>query len=326
MLVLLTASQVEAQSYSFQLAPQLHEIVSQRGKKVVLPYTLTNIGDPQVIRLSIYTLQIKDNEGNYDIDPYLAKENNISFQIVGGSVALDEPILIKNNEKLDFDIEMDIPPSINERDYAFSLIAETETQHGFSNANEILLQGGIGSNILLTVTDSGLIDSKGQIIQYDILSPKSITYKGKKIFFFNSNEAVPVLLIAANKGKNYTKASGSLTLIPQYSDKKSERPSYTIQPQYMFSGSQRILHTSKDPACDNNKTDICNKTHSIVFNAPVLGIFRLAAVVSFGENSQIGYDNITFVSFPFIPAIIALAGFIIITVSILRLRKHLAKK
>ncbi len=320
-LILVFPSKITAQSFSFQIAPQLHEIVSQRGKTVVLPYSLTNIGDPQLMTVSIYTFHVTDNEGNYAIKPFQAETDGITFRALGGALELNEPVIVRSNETIDFDIEITIPPHAQEADYMFSVIAETETQSGFNNASEIQIKGGIGSNILLTVSDSGATNSKGQIVQFDILSPQSITFRGQKIYFFNSNEPIPVLLIAANQGTNYTKASGSITLIPQYSDKKSELPSFTIHPQYIFSGSQRALQTAKNPGCESKEKDICKSAHSLVLNSPVMGIYKLAAVVSFGESTQIGYGNITFIAFPFTYLAIGMFGFLLILYFISRLKQ-----
>ena len=47
------------------LTPQLQEIIAQRNKTIKLPYTVTNLGDPQVITLKIYNLGAKNPGGQY---------------------------------------------------------------------------------------------------------------------------------------------------------------------------------------------------------------------------------------------------------------------
>lgn len=312
-----------AQSFSMELTPQLYELVSQRDKTITLPYTITNLGDPQAITLSMYTTSIKDNEGNTDISYYQQKDNQITFEILNSTVSLDKPFLLKSKNTLDFELTITIPESVNESDYLFSLIAETEPQQGFGNTSGVIMQGGIGTNIVLTVTDSGSIDQKGKIAQYEILDTKKFTFLGKEYIFFNSGDSIPIILIAANSGMNVTKASGSITVIPQNVNDKDEFPSFTIPPQLIPAGSQRILQATNGESCENS--ELCKKNTSLLVKAPLLGIYKLSSVVSFGETSQISYGNITFISFPLVEAasiILLLVGLIFI---FLFLRKKFAK-
>ncbi|MDQ5981956.1 MAG: hypothetical protein QG570_721 [Patescibacteria group bacterium] len=322
--LLFAPTNIHAQSFSFELAPKQYEIVSQRNKNITLPYTLTNYGDPQVITLSIYTLKITDNEGNYNVSPYKGTDTSITFSIAGSNVALDSPFLIKGKNTLDFDLEISVPEGIKESDYTFSLVAEIEPQKGFENTSTIMLQGGIGSNIVLSVSDSGNLDQKGNIVQYELLTNKIITLFDKKIAFFNSGEPIPVLLIASNTGTNAVKTSGSITLISNNKNKRIEQPSFTISPQYIFSGSQRLLKTS-NTFCKNNTDDICKKPHSLIIKSPFIGLYTISSVISFGENAQISYGAITFFTFPFVYATIIFLVIIILILLLPKIRRSIKK-
>lgn len=311
-----------ANSFSLQMTPQQYEVVVQPGKTITIPYRIANIGDPQTIRIGIYSLSIKDNEGNYTVHPYISNENNITFKIAGNTVALDSPFLFKTNNSLDFDLEISIPENIPEKDYTFSVIAENEVQKGFGTS-AIALQGGIGSNILLTVSKDGSTDQQGKIIQYELLSAKTISFNDKKYAFYNSNSLIPIMLIAANSGQNGTKASGSITLTSINRDLKSDQPSYTIHPQYIFPDSQRILKTATDSVCEKNDLELCKEPHSLIIKSPFMGIYKLAAVVAFGENSQIGYGNITFIVFPFWYTLICFGLLSIFISTLLVIRKKI---
>lgn len=319
----LLARPVQAQSFSLQMTPKQYEIVSQRNKVVTLPYTLTNLGDPQVITLSLYTLSVKDNEGNYDIVHYQQAEDTISFQTSGNTVSLDTPFLLKSKNTVDFELEITIPEAVRESDYLFSLVAETETQQGFGNTSSVVVQGGIGSNIILSVTDSGDLDQKGSIAQYELLNSRNVSLFGRKFIFFNSGEFIPVMLIASNTGNNITKVSGSLTLIPQAYKTKQDHPSFTIPPHVIPAGSQRILRTTSDSVCNATQSEQCKIPHSLMLEAPFIGIYKLAAVLSFGESSQISYGNVTFITFPFIQTSIGIVTIILLVFIFLRLRKRI---
>lgn len=316
---------IQAQSFSMQMTPKFYDVVSQRNKTITLPYTITNLGDPQVITLGIYSLSIKDNEGNYDITYFQQKEGSITFDIAGDSVNLDTPFLLKSKNTLDFELEMTIPESAQETDYLFSIIAELEPQQGFGNSSTITLQGGIGSNIILSVTDNGQLDQQGNIAQYEILSKKKFNLFGKQFAFFNSGEFIPIMLIATNTGANITKTSGSITLIPEHYNTKREHPSFTIPSQYLAAGSQRILKSATNPECNSNENDICSRPHSLIIKAPYIGNYKLAAVVAFGESSQISYGNISFIVFPFIHLLVLIIVLAILFFIFLRLRNKLLK-
>ncbi len=322
--LLFFSTNIDAQSFSFEMAPKQYEIVSQRNKTITLPYSLTNYGDPQVITLSIYKLSITDSDGNYKITPYNPTDSAVTFSIKNNTVALDEPFLIKNKNTLDFELSITVPENIQEADYTFALIAETEIQKGFENTSTIALNGGVGSNIILSVSDNGKLDQKGNIIQYEMITNKAITIRNKKIAFFDSNEPIPVVLLASNTGTNAVKTSGSITLISSNKDKKIEQPSFTISPQYIFAGSQRLLKTS-NTYCTNSSDEICKKPYSVIIKSPFIGMYNIAAVVSFGENAQISYGTVTFITFPFVYTLLFFIAVILFIVFLPKLRRYINK-
>src|SRR3989338_3635612 len=59
-----------ASQFSFSQSPQSHEVVAKPGSTVVLPFTLTNVGDPSVMELHVYVVTIEDTTGAYGIVPY----------------------------------------------------------------------------------------------------------------------------------------------------------------------------------------------------------------------------------------------------------------
>ncbi|HRN70947.1 MAG TPA: hypothetical protein PLS49_07250 [Candidatus Woesebacteria bacterium] len=321
-LFLYVPSIIVAQSFSIELGPKQQEIITQRNKTITIPYTITNYADPQVLNLSIYTLSVLDNEGNYDLTPYKNDDTGIHFKILGNTVALDSPFLLKSKNTLDFNLEITIPAEIQETDYTFSLVAQIEPQKGFENTNTILLQGGIASNIILSVTDSGNLDQKGNIIQYEFLTDKILNWGNKKIALLNSYQEIPVLLMASNNGNNAVKTSGSITLLSNNKEKRIERASFTIPPQYIFAGSQRLLKTS-DTYCENNLNSVCKKTHSVVIKSPFMGLYNVAAVVSFGENAQISYNTITFLVLPITYLSIFLIFIIVFLIFLPTLRRYI---
>lgn len=314
-------AQIRAQAFSIELGPKQHEIITQKNKTITIPYTVTNYADPQIITMSVYTLSVLDNEGNYDVKPYKNDDTGIQFKILGDTVALDSPFLLKSKNTLDFELQIVVPEEIQETDYTFSLIAEAEPQKGFENVNTITLQSGIGSNILLSVTNSGSLDQKGKIVQFNFVTDRLLSWRDKQIAIFNSNELIPIELTASNTGSNAVKTSGSITLISSNKNKRIEQPSFTIPPQFIFAGSQRPLKTS-DTFCTNNTEDVCKKPHSLIIKSPFFGIYNVAAVVSFGENAQISYSTITFITVPFLHISIFSVFFILLIIFIPKLRKY----
>ncbi len=200
-----------AQSFSLSLSPEKHEIISKRGQTITLPYSLSNLGDPQLLSLNVHSLKAADESKAYELSPFEQSANAPGFAVVNAEMELGKPFLMNGKSTVLFDLQITVPQNVPQRDYYFTFIAESEGMKGAEGQSSIQLEGGVGSHILLTVTDTGQIDHSAQIALFDIPSAYSIKLKGEKYYFVDSFRAIPFGITLVNNGKNYIKTSGTIS-------------------------------------------------------------------------------------------------------------------
>src|SRR3989338_3937484 len=123
---------VHASQFSFSQSPQSHEVMAKPGSTVILPYTLTNVGDPSVMELQIYALSVKDSEGSYDSIPYYSDNpEKIQFYLNNSLHSLQEPFFMNTSEAITYEIAVQVPENIKEGDYYFAVVGQTEQNKGF---------------------------------------------------------------------------------------------------------------------------------------------------------------------------------------------------
>lgn len=268
----ITAPALYAQSFSMSLNPEKHEVISKRGQIITLPYSLTNLGDPQLLLLKIYLLS-QTNSTHYELFPYEKITPKVQFAVVNAAMELNKPFLMNGKSTVLFDVEVTIPEATPIQDYYFTFVAESEALKGAEGTSSIQLEGGVGSNILVTVTDSGQVDRSAQITRFDIPSSRSTTIRGEKYYFVNSSQAIPFALTIKNIGKNYIKASGSINSAAAVPIKL---PETTI-----LSGSQKVISSTKTE----------------LFPSKIFGLEKIIATIQVG-NSQIIYGAANIIVLP----------------------------
>lgn len=163
----------------------------------------------------------------------------------------------------------------------------------------------IASNILITVTDSGIVEVKPSIALFDVLAKIKIRFFGKTFKFFDSFDPVPVNLIVYNKGKNLIKPEGTINLRGGF----GLNSKYDIIPKNILAGSQRLLEATPSALFDDKLPSTLTLTGFFI------GSYKLSTDISFGENSPQIFASTSFISFPFklfIGIIVAILGTIFI--------------
>lgn len=271
-LILILVPGVSAQSFSMSLHPEKHAVISKPGQIIILPYSLSNVGDPQVLSLKIYKLVPSSNSENYELTAYEETQSSPQFAVINAAMELNKPFLMNGKSTVLFDVEITVPENAQLKDYYFTFVAESEGLKGAEGTTSIQLEGGVGSHILLTVTDSGHIENSAQITRFDIPSSRSITLKGQKYYFVNSTQAVPFSLTIKNLGQNFINTTGTIN---SASGVPLKLPGKTI-----LSGSQKTISSS--PELSPNK---------------IIGLEKITAAIQIG-NSQVIYASANIIVIP----------------------------
>jgi len=313
--IFFVAQPVHAVQFSFSQSPQEYQVIAKPEATVVLPFTLTNISDPTVMKLQVYALSIQDSQGSYKLIPdYSDNPNSIHFDLNNSLHTLDEPFFMNTSEAIEYEIAVHIPKNIKEGDYYYAIVGQTEQNSGYVDTNTIFFQGGIGSIIYLTVNTKGVLSQSGNIAQFGVQSKHSITWRNKEYKLFDSFEYVPFVLSIANTGANVLQAEGSISIRPQFL--RSDSRLIIIDSTYVLSETNKTLISSK--SLDRNNT--------AMVRAPFLGVFTAQAVVRIDSTANTLLADILYIVFPFTYVVYGVGMFLIIATIMVYVRRIKGKE
>jgi len=300
----LYSGNVQAQQVSLSLSPPLLELFIKPGKAIMIAYKLENLGDPTFLNLKILPFEAKDNLGNIRIKSEF--EGPIRFSLDNADLTLDQPFFLKTKDSQQILLRIRIPENITDGDYYYSLLAETippATSEGIFSARA---KATIGSNILVTISNSGNIVIKPKII---LFSTKNGFMLGKNIRVFDSVDKIPVVLTVANKGKNMIKPEGQISLKGNF----GETAKYDIISKNILAESERMIEATPSAQVDcSDRRDAksCVST-SLILSGFFIGKYNLSTQIKFGENSPMVFGSTIFYAFP-----LKMVGGILLTIVI----------
>ncbi len=276
--LLIFPHQVFSQQVSLGISPPLVEIKIKPGKSILIGYQVQNFGDPVYIQAKVLPFEPKDNYGRIKLKNEFT--GPIQFSLDNATIKLEKPFFLETNKSEQLLLKIKAPEIANQGDYYYSLLIETLPpiyKEGVASAQS---KTTIGSNILITVTENGIIDIK----------PKNVIFTtGKKIF--DSFEPIPLTFIIANLGKNLIQTQGKIILKGNFGAKTE----FEIVQKNILSQSQRLIE-----ATPSGNLNLFNEPKSLVLpKGFYIGRYILTGEVSFGENSPKIFTNTTFFAFPF---------------------------
>lgn len=281
---------VQAQQFAFSLQPAQNHVIAKPGASMVLPYKLTNTGDPTVVKLQPYILTVKDSTGSYELIPYHSDIPNFpQFGTSDAALKLGEPFLISSQEAIEFDVIIVTNENIEERDYYFTFVAELDPTEGFKDTSRIILQSGIGSNIYLSITKDGSIQSTGEITQFNVQPQYNFNVRNHKIALFDSFQPVPIFLTVVNKGQRILQTSGSVSI---RSSMSSETTVIPISEQFVLANSQRLI-------AGKNEGILSSDDNSVTLPGTFIGAYSAQLAIHIGNTSEQEIITVHYYVFPF---------------------------
>lgn len=313
---MLYVSSINAQQVSLSITPPLLELVIKPGKSIMVAYRVENHGDPVMLTTRVVNFEPKDNLGNIRLKDDL--RGPMRFSLDNSEIQLERPFFLKTGESQQLLLRIRAPEGATSGDYYYTLLAETTPTNNPDRLTGTKTKASIGSNILVTITNSGIIEVKPKVVLFEILNKKK--FLGKKINLFDSFDKIPLVFILENKGKNLIKPEGKITLTGNF----SEKIEYDIIPKNILAESQRLVEAV--PAGNQaTSSSQLNTNHSspvtLTISGFFIGLYRLSSQVSFGENSPTVFANTSFYAFPFK----LLGGLILIIILIIFIIKRFSQ-
>lgn len=277
---------VNAQQVSLSISPPLLEVIIKPDKSIMIAYKIGNHGDPVYLNARLVNFEPRDNLGNIKLKNDLT--GPIRFSLDNADRELERPFFLKTGESQQLLLRIRAPEGAPEGDYYYTLLAETLPPTSIDGIVTSRAKTTIGSNILITVTESGVVEVKPRVVLFDFLSNLNIF--GQKLRIFDSFDNVPLVFIVENKGKNMIKPEGKINLTGNFGEKQQ----FDVVPKNILSDSQRLIE-----ATPSAQTTFNNKPVSLLLSGFFIGYYRLSTQLTFGENSPTIFASNNFFAFPF---------------------------
>lgn len=287
-IILLIPTSTHAQQLSLSISPPLLEVVIKPGKSILVAYTIYNLADPSVLRATVSTFEPSDTVGNIRIKEAL--DGPVRFSLDNAEFQMGEPFFVKTKDKKQLLLRIRVPEGAPEGDYYYTLLASSQPSPGGEGFSSSQASGRIGSNILVTVTNSGRVDLKGKISTFETYTGFLFNFFGRQIRIFDSADTIPVKLVVENQGKNLIKPNGDVTLTGNF----GEKAVYDILQQNILAQSKRLLIATPSAQL----TRPLPEPATLVLSGFFLGRYKLSTQMNFGEGAPNIYGQTTFFAFP----------------------------
>ncbi len=298
---------VHAQQVALSLTPPLIETVIKPGKSIVIAYTIANGGDPLIMSTNISRFKPVGIDGGVELEN--TKDGPIRFNLENSDIQLGKAFFVKNGKGQQLLLKIRVPEGTPDGDYYYTFYAQNELGRLPEGQPSALTQARIGSHILITVTQSGVIDVNGGIGDFHINPRYTLKLFGRTYRIVESTDVIPVDLIVQNTGHTLAKPQGTITLRGSF----GEKAEYTLIPQNILSMSSRRIHAS--PSAELRLRDGGARTDaSLHINGFFVGKYILGANVDFGDKTQADSATTVFFAIPYklISAFILVCGLSII--------------
>lgn len=304
---------VNAQSVSLSLTPPLVEAVIKPGKSILIAYTLKNMGDPAIIHGSIKSFKPRGQTGQIQLLNKI--EGPVRFNLDNDNIKLDTPFFINSKESVQFLVKMRVPEGAPAGDYYYTFVVTTAPPENTFGGSVSKARVTIGSNILISVSQDGILEAKTYINQFNVIPTYQLKLFGKPVHIFESSDSIPVRITLFNEGNNIVKPVGNITLKGGFGEKKT----FDVVPQNILARSERLLIATPSAQinCENSKKKMCQIPTSFIIKGFYVGKYSLSAHVSPGEGISSSVKEITFYAFP-IKYTIGIVITLIIVLSILK--------
>ncbi len=210
------ARPVSAQNVSLGLWPPLLQVVIKPGKSITQVYKVYNYQDPVIINSQVTAFSPSDELGNINLVDCKQVETAgcdslewFSFQ--NADISLGQGFFVKSGNQQEVVLKITVPEYASEGDYYNSLLFSTQmpAREGGSSAQAI---SAIASNIMITVSKSGQLQSNFEISEFSARKHFNIFGFSFYLPVFDSNDEIPVILRVSNNDSAYNTVKGKVNI------------------------------------------------------------------------------------------------------------------
>ena len=304
---------VHAQSVSLSLTPPLVELLIKPGKTVVIPYTVTNTGDPVVVVPNVTSFSPKGIMGSVSLRREIV--GPVRFNLDNSDITFENGVFLKTGARRKFLLKIRVPENAPSGDYYYTFYIKTDPGPLFTGKSISKSTVVVGSNILITISKTYTTENKGSISSFDLENSVKLTIFGHRYNIVDSLSAIPFSMIVKNNGHNYIKPHGEILVRGPLGTVSK----HTIIPVNILAGSSRIVPATPtvSPDCTNH-TRLCNVPHSFILKGFFIGKQSLGATILFAPGASPAYASTSFIAIPYRLMVVIIIIFIVLNVLVVR--------
>src|SRR4030042_809479 len=209
LLYLLFPNKVRAQSLGLSLYPPLLEVMIKPGKTITQTYQITNQSDSDLVMTSkILAFEPADELGNIQLKTDSLSPISDWFSFQNADLNLGDSFVLKVKEEQQVVLRIKVPEKALEDDYYLTLLFESLPELTLNqSSSQSKIQ--IGTNLLLTISETGEPPRKAEIAEFKI---KNAWFKLGSWQFIDSFVNPLFVLRIKNSGRSLFKPLGSMTV------------------------------------------------------------------------------------------------------------------
>ena len=286
------SSHASAQQLTLSITPPLVEAVIKPAKSVLIAYTVSNLGDPLIISPHVRPFTAQGLRGDIVVRDEF--EGPIRFNLENSNIKLTDEFFLQSNEGQQLLLKIRVPEGTPEGDYYYTFYVQNALGKKIEGRDAAQSLALVGSNILITVTESGNVDVGGSIGEIRIRPRQELSLFGKTYNIFESTDIIPVELILQNTGRHLVKPHGDIIL----EGSLGEQAKFSVLEQNILSQSSRIVSATPSAVLNSLSQDKI-KPASLYLSGFFVGKYSLTANIDFGLGTESHEATVTFYAFPF---------------------------
>jgi len=275
-LIIFFPIQAKAQTIGLSISPPILEVMIKPGKSITQAYQLTNNSDRDLyLTPKLIPFSPADHQGNISLyDKSQITNRKSFFSLQNTNLSLNQTFKLSAGKSQQLVLKIDVPQNNPERDYYHTLLIEQSNRGEFINQTGGSHRIKIGSNILMTISQSGQPKTDFKISKFSA-QPK----------FADIFDKVKFNLLIENTGQAFFKPEGKIEIYNTLFNKKMG--GLHLLPENILTNSARKIRCVQNPTSDFENSKIENlKISECSFSSWLPGKYKAVIAPSSGNPNQ----------------------------------------
>lgn len=272
-------SKIFAQGISLGIYPPILEAIIKPGKYITQVFTIYNNSETNVVlKSSLSSFKPDGEHGRVTLSPSKGALAPLNFSYLNSDLEPNQPFTVRAGSSQQ--VVLMIKPSENapEKDYYATLLFETQPVKSFLPFSNTAAKTKIGSNLLISVSNTGRLKKNAEITEFSIKNFKII----------DSFDNASFIVRIKNTGHSFLKPFGQITTKGWFNQEFKNK----LLPENILSDSIRNINCAEEDG-ENIKPVVC-----AIDSKFMLGAYQSDLEFKINQNSPPLQKSIRFIAFP----------------------------